>query len=121
MAEYKITDEDYPVQVTFPAFVHGADWNWAFQLMDDDNVAPINTTGYACVMTIKASLNGETYAALSIGSGITMTAANGLFTFLIDDAAVDAYDWTTAIAKIVITDDLGGKTPLFVGDLKFAA
>lgn len=121
MAQYKITEENYPVVYDLPDMVHGADWHWAFQLMDDDNVNPIDTTGYACTMEIKAGQNGEVYDTLSIGDGITMTAATGLFNFELSASTVDSYDWSDAVYKIIVTDDTGGKTPLFIGSLKFVA
>jgi hypothetical protein len=117
----KITDETYPVNYDPPPMVRGADWHWAFQFMEDDNVTPIDTTGYTCSMVIRESENGETYATLSIGSGITMTAASGLFNIDLDDSVVDAYDWRTAEYKLIVTDDSGGKTPLFVGRLRIQA
>lgn len=124
MSEVKITNENKPVMLKtgtdLPYLVRGANWHWAFQLMEDDNVTPINTTGYTCTITIYESENGEIYTTLTNGSGVTMTAANGLFNVDIDDSAVDAYPFKTAKFKVIMTDDLGDKDPLFLGKLEFA-
>ena len=123
MTNTKITDELYPVMlkegVDLPYLVRGADWHWAFQLMEDDNVTPIDTTDYTCTIEIKESVNGEPYATLTNGSGVTMTAASGLFNVDISDTAVDAYPFKTAIFKVILTDDTGDKVPFFLGTLKF--
>lgn len=119
----KITDEKYPIHIKqddLQELVHGADWGWSFQLMENDNVTPIDTTGYACVMEIREGENGELYDSLSIGDGITMTAASGLFNIRIDDSVVDTYTWRTATFKVIITDTSSNKTPFFIGKLTFA-
>ena len=89
--------------------------------MEDDNVTEIDTTGYTCTVEIKESPNGGVYATLTNGSGVTMTAASGLFNVDISDTAVDAYPFKTATFKVILTDDLGDKTPLFLGTLRFVA
>lgn len=124
MSNVKITNEDYPVILKegtdLPYLVRGANWHWAFQLMEDDNVTPIDTTGYTCTITIYESENGKEYGTLTIGSGITMTAASGLFNVDIDDSVVDAYPFRNAKIKVIVTDDLGDKVPFFLGKLEFA-
>ena len=95
----------------------GADWGRAIKLREDDGVTVINTTSYSMTMTIRAGANGETYATLTIGSGITNTAAEGLFTLGLSAAAVDALDFATAEYEIQITDAGGGKFVAFVGEL----
>lgn len=117
----RITDEQYPVNVEFPPFVQGGDWYWSIQLMQDDNVTPINTTGYAMEFEIRNGQNGEVYDLLTIGDGIVMTAASGLFTVGIPAVVINSYDWSSAKAKVIVTDNLGNKTPYFIGDLKFVA
>lgn len=124
MSNVKITNEDYPVILKegtdLPYLVRGANWHWAFQLMEDDNVTPIDTTGYTCTITIYESENGKEYGTLTIGSGITMTAASGLFNVDIDDSVVDTYPFRNAKIKVIVTDDLGDKVPFFLGKLEFA-
>lgn len=124
MSDIKITNEDYPVMLKegtdLPYMVRGANWHWAFQIMEDDNVTPVNTTSYVCTVYIMESPNGDTYATLTNGSGVTMTAASGLFNVDIDDSVIDTYPFKTAIFKVIMTDDTGDKTPLFLGTLKFA-
>lgn len=123
MTSVKITDELYPVNlkagVDLPYLVRGADWHWGFQLMEDDNVTPIVTTDYTCTVEIKESENGETYMTLTNGSGVSMTASTGTFSVDITDTQVDALPFKTAIFKVILTDDLGDKTPLFIGNLPF--
>lgn len=119
MTQDVISFESTPIRIEFDPLVHRADWHFAFQLMDDD-VNPSNTSGYTCAITISAGQNGEVYDELSIGDGITMTAATGLFAVDLDDEVVDTYDWQTAEFLVIVTDNLGGKTPYFLGQLKFA-
>lgn len=124
MSNVKITEEMYPVLlkegIDLPYLVRGANWHWAFQLMEDDNVTPLDTTGWVCTITIKESENGRNYATLTNGSGVTMTAATGLFNVDIDDSVVDTYPFKTAVFKVIMTDDTGDKAPYFLGTLKFA-
>lgn len=118
----KTTDEKYPVRLNesdLDELVHGADWGWGFQLMQDDNVTPVDTTGYTCEIQIRESENGELYDTLTIGSGITMTAASGLFNVRIDDSQVDTYKWSTAVFKVIVTDSSSNKKPFFIGRLRF--
>jgi hypothetical protein len=115
----KITDEDYPIQFDPPVIVRGADWiGFSFQHMEDDNVTPIDTTDYTAEMIIKESWNGETYKTLTIGDGITMTAAQGLFNISLDKTDIDALDFSKAVYKLLVTDDSGGITPYFMGNIE---
>lgn len=124
MTDIKITDENYPVmlkdETDLPLLVRGAHWHWAFQLMEDDAVTPKDTTNYTCTVTIYESENGATYSTLTNGSGVTMTAAIGKFNVDISDTTVDTYPFKTAKFKVVLTDDTGNKTALFMGALRFA-
>jgi hypothetical protein len=117
---YKISEENLPVRIDLPDMVKKADWHWAFQMMDDDNINPNNTTGYTIEMEFKKSQNGEVYDTFALGDGITMTAASGLFNIDLDYATVDSYDWQSAVYKIIVIDDTGGRVPLFIGSIKFA-
>lgn len=117
----KTTDEKYPVRIAddeLDEMVHGADWGWAFQLMQDDNVNPIDTTGYTCEIQFRESENGELYDTLTIGDGITMTAASGLFNILIDDSVIDTYTFSTAVFKVIVNDGTN-KKPFFIGRVRF--
>jgi len=114
----RITEEDFPINFDPGVIVRGADWpGFAFQLVEDDNVTPLDTTGYTVSMPVSASENGEVYTTLSIGSGITMTAASGLFAVNLTDTAVDAFNFRTAIYKLIVTDAGGIKTCYFMGKL----
>ncbi len=114
-----ITEEDYPIHYDPPVIVRGADWiGWAFQQMEDDNVTPIDTTGYTASMIIKESWNGDTYKTLTIGDGITMTASTGLFNITMSKATVDTLDFSTAVYKLVVVDDNDGETCYFMGNLR---
>lgn len=115
----KITDEDYPISFDPPVITRGADWvGFAFQHMEDDNVTPIDTTGYTAEMVIMESWNGELYKTLSIGSGITMTAAQGLFNVTMSKEDVDALDFSKAVYKLIITDSGAHKTCYFMGNIE---
>jgi len=57
----------------------GADWFVNFQWKDSTG-APINVTGYTAALQIRTSpLAKTTVLSLTNGSGITITAATGLF------------------------------------------
>jgi len=115
----KTTDEDYPIAFDPPIIVRGADWiGFSFQHMEDDNVTPIDTTGYTAEMVIKESWNGETYKTLTIGDGITMTAAQGLFNVALNKAAIDLLDFSKGVYKLIVTDDNAGITPYFMGNIE---
>jgi hypothetical protein len=119
MTSTQITDEEYPVNYDPPAIIRGADWvGFSFQHMEDDNVTPMDTTGYDAEMIIAESENGETYKTLTVGDGITHTASQGLFNITMDYTAVAELDFSTAVYKIIITDSGGGKTPYFMGRLQ---
>ncbi len=123
MANTKITNEQFPVRLTgddLRDLVHGADWHWAFQLFEDDNVTAKDTTGWTCTVELLESENGEVYATFTNSSGVTMTAASGLFNIDISDTNVDTYNFKSCIFKVIMTDDTGDKTPYFLGTLKFA-
>jgi hypothetical protein len=95
----------------------GSDFHRTIKLKESDGVTVRNTTGYAMSMTIKASPNGETYAALSIGNGITHTPSAGQFN--IDQTAlqIDLFDFSSAVYEIAITDSSGGKSIPFMGEM----
>ena len=123
MATAKATNEQFPVRLTsadLRELVHGADWEWAFQAMEDDNVTPIDTTSWTCDIYLLESENGEEYEHLTIGDGITMTAASGLFLVEIDDAVIDTYNFRSCIFKVIVTDNNSKKIPYFLGMLTFA-
>jgi len=117
---FKITEENYPVNYNLPDLVHGADWHWGFQMFEDDGVTAQNTTGYTCSMIIRSGLNGETYTTLTIGSGITMTAASGLFNVDLDKAVIDTYDFQDAEYLVILTTNTNDDIPLFIGRIRFA-
>lgn len=116
----KITDEEYPVTYDPPVIVRGADWiGVAFQLMEDDNVTPINTTDYTAEFVIYSSENGEVYTTLTIAGGnITHTPAQGLFNIVLTESDIDALDFKTAKYKFIVTDDNDSPTCFFMGRLK---
>jgi hypothetical protein len=95
----------------------GADFHRTIKLKESDGVTVRNTTDYAMTMTIKASPNGETYASLSIGNGITNSPASGQFNIDQTAAQVDLFDFASAVYEITITDSSGGKSIPFMGEL----
>lgn len=120
MATYRIEEEQLPVRYDPPKLMKGADWlGFSVQIMQDDGINPQDTTDYTCEIIVQSGQNGETYATLSIGSGITHTAANGLFAVYLDDSVVAGYDWKTADYKMIVTTDAGKKIPYFYGKLGF--
>ena len=95
----------------------GSDFARTIKLKEADGVTVRVTTGYAMTMTIKASPNGETYATLAIGTGITNTPSSGQFNISIPAATNAAYDFSSAVYQIIITDASGGITIPFVGNI----
>jgi hypothetical protein len=95
----------------------GADWHRTIKLKESDGVTVRNTTGYSMTMTIKATPNGETYAALSIGNGITNSPASGQFNIDQTAAQVDLFDFSSAVYEVAITDAVGGKSIPFMGEM----
>lgn len=118
---FKITEEVFPVRYDLPPMTHKADWHWAFQMFDDDGVTPQNTTGYTCTMYFRQSVNGEVYATLTIGSGITMTAGSGLFNVDLDKIVIDMYDFQEAEYLVIVTTNTNDDMPMFFGKVRFAA
>ena len=115
----QIFDEDYPISFDPPVVIRGADWiGFAFQHMEDDNVTPIDTTGYTAEMVIKESWNGETYKTLTIGDGITMTAAQGLFNVSMSKATIDTLDFKSGVYKLIVTDSSNSPTCYFMGTIE---
>jgi len=115
----RITDEEYPVEYDVPVIVRGADWiGVAFQQTEDDAITPIDTTGYTAQFIIYASENGEVYKTLAIGTGITMTAAQGLFNITMTATDVGTLDFKTAMYKFIVTDDSGGIICYFMGRVR---
>lgn len=115
-----IRDEEYPVTYDPPVIVRGADWiGTSFQLMEDDNITPKNTTGYTAEFIIYSSENGETYTTLTIaGGGIEHTPAQGLFNIVLTEAVIDTLDFKTANYKFIVTDSSDSPTCFFMGRLK---
>lgn len=95
----------------------GADFNRTIKLKESDGVTAKDTTGYTMTMSIKASPNGETYATLAIGSGITHSPASGQFNILIAAATNAVYDFSSAVYEITITDASAGVTIPFMGEI----
>lgn len=95
----------------------GADFARTIKLKEADGVTVRNTTDYDMTMTIKASSNGETYVTLGIGTGITNTPTSGQFNIIVTAAQNTLYDFSSAVYEIIITDDAGGVTIPFVGNI----
>jgi len=95
----------------------GADWHRTIKLKESDGVTAKNTTGYTMTMTIKSAPNGETFATLSIGSGITHTPSAGQFNIDVTAAMIDTWDFATGVYEVQITDAGGGKTIPFMGEM----
>lgn len=101
--------------------VRGGDWHETINLFEDDKVTPKNTTGYDCVMTIFKEQNGEEFDSLTITNGkIVHTAASGQFNINLTATQIDAYNFSSAMRKIIITDASSGKVPLIVGRVTVA-
>lgn len=120
MTNTRITDEDFPVNYDPPVIVKGADWiGTAFQLMEDDNITPKDTTDYTAEFIIYSSENGEVYSTLTIAGGnIAHTPAQGLFNISLAETDIDALDFKSANYKFIVTDTNSSPTCFFMGRLK---
>jgi len=100
--------------------VRGGDWGQTILLRADDGVTPKDTTGYSMTMTIRKSHpNGEVYDTLSTANGrIVHTPSNGQFNPKLTAAEIDAYDFTSAVRRIVYDDGAGNTTPFAIGDVR---
>lgn len=109
----------YPI-IWDAKITRGGDWRQTILLREDDGVTPKNTTGYSMTMTImKSHPNGEVYDTLSTANGrIVNTTANGQFNIKLTAAEIDAYDFTTAVRRIVYDDGAGNTTPFAIGDVR---
>lgn len=99
------------------AMKRGADFHRTIKLKESDGVTVKVTTDYSMTMTIKSAQNGETYATLTVGSGITHTPSAGQFNIDIVAATIDGYDFATALYEVQITDASGGKDIPFMGEI----
>jgi len=97
-------------------FKRGADWHWTIKLKEANGTAK-DTTNYDMVMTIKSKANGETYDTLAVGAEITHTPGSGQFAIELLAATIDAYDFSTAVYDVIITDASSGKTCPFYGEI----
>ena len=97
-------------------FKRGADWHWTIKLKEANGTAK-DTTDYDMVMNIKSAANGETYDTLVVGTEITHTPASGQFALELLSTTIDAYDFSTAIFDVIITDASGGNTCPFYGEI----
>lgn len=101
--------------------IKGGDWHETINLFEDDKVTAKNTTSYLCEMTIFEAQNGEVYDTLTIANGkIVHTPASGQFNLNLTATLIDAYDFSSALRKVVITDATGGKTVLVIGKVTVA-
>lgn len=104
-----------PVELELPPIKPGANWEWTFYITND-NDEPLNTTGYAFVMTGKNRINGEKVFEISTANGkCVMTAAQGRFTNKLTPADTAQIDVQNVVWDCLLKDAGGVVTPLFQG------
>jgi len=97
---------------------HGADWSLNLILKQNDRVTPKDLTDWDARMVIRDGTNGEVHKELTVGDGVTIIAAQGRIEFFLAATDVDALDFSRATYKIFITDNGGGATCPFEGDVE---
>lgn len=116
-----MTEQIVPYPIIWDAkLTRGGDWHQTILLREDDGVTPINTTGYSMTMKIlKSHPNGEVYDTLNTANGrIVNTTSSGQFVINLTAAEIDAYDFTSAVRRIVYDDGAGNTTPFAIGDVR---
>ena len=100
--------------------VRGGDWHETVNLYEDDGATPINSTGYSMTMYImSAHQNGEVYDTLTIANGkIVHTPASGQFNFNLTAAEIDAYEFTSAVYRVLLDYGDGNKQIYRIGNIK---
>jgi|SRR3990172_13444887 len=101
--------------------VKGGDWHETINLYEDDRVTPKNTAGYEMEMTILSGPNGETYDFLDtvVNTRITHTPSSGQFNIDLEAAEIEAYDFLTAVRKVILIFDTGDQhMVLIMGQVK---
>lgn len=98
----------------------GGDWHETINLFEDDKVTPKDTTGYSMTMQILSKhQNGEVYDTLTVANGkIVHTPASGQFNLNLTAAEIDAYEFSSAVRRVVYDDGSGNTTPLLIGNVK---
>ncbi len=112
MADITIIKE-MPVDIQLPPIKPGADWDWTLEIKEQGLV--VNTTGYTFVVTGKDRINGEVIFNLSIGSGITHTAALGKFAVHIAGSVTALYDVRSIVWDCLLTTASGAIIPPLQG------
>lgn len=100
-------------------FILKGDWHETINFYEDDEVTPLDTTGYSMTMDIFSSANGEVYDSLTEANGkITHTPASGQFNLDLTAAQIEAYDFKRAGFRIVLDYGDGTKQAWRVGTVK---
>jgi len=112
------TIQENPVPLDLPAITAGEDYEFEFQILDDNDEAQ-DTTGWS--MDIKGRYddeNGEVAFTLSTGSGITHTPASGRFTCLIAAATTALFTAPYIVWDCKTTDSTNKIKYPFMGTFK---
>jgi hypothetical protein len=98
----------------------GGDWHETIELLEDDKVTPKDTTGYTMSMFILSRhQNGDLYDTLTVANGkIVHTPVSGQFNLNLTAAQIDAYEFTSAVRRVVFDDGAGNTTPLMIGNVR---
>jgi hypothetical protein len=109
------TTSEMPIELELPDLKPGADWEWTFYV-EDDNEAPIVTTGYTFQMMGRDKINGELIFEISTANGKSvMTAALGKFYQKLPASETALIDVKSIVWDCILTDAGGGKTAPFQG------
>lgn len=113
----EITVDVLPITLNLPPCKVGQDYEFTIEILDD-NDDPRNTTSWTMqIMGRENNANGEQAFNLTIGSGITHTAAEGKFQIKIADTVTTLFNVSRIAWDCMITDANGDKTFPFEGVL----
>lgn len=109
---------EMPVKFPFKPMKVGQDYAFTIYFKDDNRAAK-NTTGWS--MEIKGrenNANGDEVFSLTVGSGITHTAAEGKFAVKIADTITSLIDVGTVAVDVKVTDSNGDITFPLEGEIE---
>lgn len=88
----------------------------------DDPPTPIDLTGYAVRMQVRESITSPTpLLSLTVGSGITVDAAEGEIRLAVADDVTAAWTWRYGVYDLEIESPGGDTTRLLRGEVEVSA
>lgn len=104
----------------------GESWSLLLRLKnpatDDDPPTPLDLTGYDVRMQVRESITSPSpLLSLTIGSGITVDAAEGEIRLAVADTVTAAWAWRYGVYDLEIESPGGDTTRLLKGEVEVSA